>query len=596
MAKIYLVDSENIGSSWSQLLSSMSDEDKMYVFYTDKSPYISYENLLQVIAHCHIPVFIKCFEGKNALDFQLVSELGFKLCQDPDQEFVIVSDDYGYDAAVRYWSGKKYNVRRIGKKYCRPLQPRRNEDAPAVQTEVVAVHVQDEQPVQSEQPIREEQPVQSEQHTQEEQLVQSEQPIREEQPVQSKQPTQNERHVQSEQPIREEQPAQSEQTAQNEQLVKSENSMQEEQFVQNEQPMQEEQSVQSEQPTQNEQPVQSEYSMQEEQSVPSEQTTREEQSAQNEQTIREMQPTQNEQPAQKEQPVQSRKSTREEQFKKNEQSARKKQPAKNVKSAQKTAAQTNDASAAVQEEQELQVAQQSELTADQQEIIEEQGTESTEQKTDSESAQNPEVIQEQPQKRSKDRRRKRRKETVKESENAEEMSDKSEGDHNQEADQALVQPEEVKKVDDGLEQQILAMVTKCSSPEPEKDAHCVRELFHSLTMSDLTTVNTAMKILIGNELGNDIYRELKEHQECRAQLDALYYPAMKDRFIHYVQIVLDRSELQGVTAEEAGDFLIRIPRKNLNSIRSAMLKEYGHELGSGIYTTFKPHIKVLNKI
>ena len=71
MAKIYLVDSENIGSSWSQLLGSMSDEDKMYVFYTDKSPYISYENLLQVIAHYHMPFFIKCFEGKNALDFQL---------------------------------------------------------------------------------------------------------------------------------------------------------------------------------------------------------------------------------------------------------------------------------------------------------------------------------------------------------------------------------------------------------------------------------------------------------------------------------------------------------------------------------------------
>ena len=66
MAKIYLVDSENIGASWSQLLSSMSETDRMYVFYTEKSPYVSYENLMQVIAYSSIPVFIKCFEGRNA--------------------------------------------------------------------------------------------------------------------------------------------------------------------------------------------------------------------------------------------------------------------------------------------------------------------------------------------------------------------------------------------------------------------------------------------------------------------------------------------------------------------------------------------------
>ena len=128
MSKIYLVDSENIGASWSVLLPSMSPEDMMFIFYTEKSPYISYDNLLQVIAHCEIPVFIKCYEGKNALDFQLVSELGFKLCQNPDAEFIIVSDDYGYDPAVRYWKERKYNVHRIGKKNCKPLPVKKQEE------------------------------------------------------------------------------------------------------------------------------------------------------------------------------------------------------------------------------------------------------------------------------------------------------------------------------------------------------------------------------------------------------------------------------------------------------------------------------------
>ena len=63
-----------------------------------------------------------------------------------------------------------------------------------------------------------------------------------------------------------------------------------------------------------------------------------------------------------------------------------------------------------------------------------------------------------------------------------------------------------------------------------------------------------------------------------------------------MQTVLDRSDLEGITAKAIGDFLLAIPRQNLNSIRSAMIKEYGHEQGSLIYTLFKPHIKVLNNI
>ena len=61
-------------------------------------------------------------------------------------------------------------------------------------------------------------------------------------------------------------------------------------------------------------------------------------------------------------------------------------------------------------------------------------------------------------------------------------------------------------------------------------------------------------------------------------------------------IVLERSDLKELDAEELGKFLLRIPRKNLNSIRASMQKEFGHELGSDIYTVYKPHIKVLNKI
>ena len=511
MANVYLVDSENIGASWSQLLASMSKEDRMYVFYTDKSPYISYENLLQVIAHCEIPVFLKCYEGKNALDFQLVSELGFKLCQDPEAEFIIVSDDYGYDAAVRYWSERKYNVRRIGKKYCRPVLPKR--DNVAVQSEVRTVQVEERkaQPVQIAEPFSEEvmnAPVISEKE--------NEQAIPEEQ-------------------VKEQPEA--------------------------EQAVLVEQTVAAEQPDTDAQPV-------------------------------------TEEQAGQEAPQKSQKDNQNQKRSRDRRKKHKKEAAKDPDKAAGTSTEENAAADTV-------IAKDSAESAEQQReangtkaepvMVEQITTEQVQTEQDQAEQDQSEQVQTEQEKNEQGQTEQNQAEQEKAEQDQTEQDqyeqEKTEQDQTEQGQIEQKENEEFK-----LDFQILDMVKRCGSPEPEKDARCVKELFCTLSMCYLTCVIYALTSLIGNELGNDIYRELKEHQECREQLDALYCPAVKNRFIHYVQIVLDRSQLEGVTAEELGNFLLRIPRKNLNSIRSAMMKEFGHDLGAEVYTVFKTHIKVLNKI
>ena len=459
MARIYLVDSENIGASWSQLLPSMSKEDKMFVFYTEKSPYISYDNLLQVIAHCQIPVFIKCYEGKNALDFQLVSELGFTLCQEPKAEFIIVSDDYGYDAAIKYWKERKYNVHRIGKKNCKPMPQRKVEESVVVRVEAEeAVKVPETELL-----IIEEQEALQEAYLKQAKVEETvaEQPVTE---VSGTQP---------EEAVLENIESSDVQEQLEAEVVQPETEQLEAEAVQPEK-----EQLQSEEQSDTEQ-LQSEV--------------------------------QSEQPAQDEALTKSQDSLKENQ----------------------------------------------------------------------------------PQKRTKERKKRHKKETAKEPEKAVEQPE-------QEADEGAKQPEKETVTEDVYEDPLdvllLGIVNKCKSLDPMKDAFTIKEMFHSISMSSLTDVNTALKILIGNELGNDIYRELKEYQECRTLLDVLYLPDAKRRFMKYAQTVLERSELEGITAKTIGDFLLSIPRKNLNSIRSAMIKEFGHEQGSLIYTVFKPHIKVLNNI
>ena len=100
------------------LLVSSQEDDEVLVFYTTKSPHMNYENVRMLKETEKEADFIKCFEGSNALDFQLVSELGYRLSQNAAREYVIVSNDTGFDAAVRYWSARKMPVSRLSGKEC----------------------------------------------------------------------------------------------------------------------------------------------------------------------------------------------------------------------------------------------------------------------------------------------------------------------------------------------------------------------------------------------------------------------------------------------------------------------------------------------
>lgn len=118
MKKIYLVDSENVGDIWVPLLAASQPEDEVIVFYTQKSPHMNYENVRMLKETDKEANFIKCFEGSNALDFQLVSELGYRLRENQECDYVIVSNDTGFDAVVRYWSLRQMSVRRLSGKEC----------------------------------------------------------------------------------------------------------------------------------------------------------------------------------------------------------------------------------------------------------------------------------------------------------------------------------------------------------------------------------------------------------------------------------------------------------------------------------------------
>lgn len=121
--KVYLIDSENVGDVWvTHIMEFAKLQDEIVVFYTQKSPYMSYENIRKLMETDREIVFIKCVEGQNALDFQLVTELGYRIGNENDKaEYVVVTNDTGFDAAVRYWKTQGKQVKRYNVKFCQML-------------------------------------------------------------------------------------------------------------------------------------------------------------------------------------------------------------------------------------------------------------------------------------------------------------------------------------------------------------------------------------------------------------------------------------------------------------------------------------------
>lgn len=127
--KHYLIDSENVGDFWIPLLELPADQAELIVFYTKNSPHMSYDSLIKLKESDRTVTFIKCYEGTNALDFQLCSELGFLIATHKGDDFIIVTNDTGYDAAVKYWRHKEYSVKRIAGKDSRTGGRRRGNTA-----------------------------------------------------------------------------------------------------------------------------------------------------------------------------------------------------------------------------------------------------------------------------------------------------------------------------------------------------------------------------------------------------------------------------------------------------------------------------------
>jgi hypothetical protein len=111
---VYLIDYENVSFHGFAGLNTLSENAELLIFYTenaDKLTFALHEQLLNAKAAVRL---IKTeAAGKNALDFQLSTYLGYLIARAPDATYYIVSKDAGFSPIIRFWSGRGVDLRQI---------------------------------------------------------------------------------------------------------------------------------------------------------------------------------------------------------------------------------------------------------------------------------------------------------------------------------------------------------------------------------------------------------------------------------------------------------------------------------------------------
>ncbi|MDE6780350.1 MAG: hypothetical protein K2J40_02680 [Ruminococcus sp.] len=112
ITRYYLIDYENVHQTGLNGIENLTENDIVVIFYTENAETLTfslYEKLVQCKAEIQL-CKVQC-GGKNALDFQLATFLGYILGNNSDTECHIISNDKGYEYVISFWKEKDIEIK-----------------------------------------------------------------------------------------------------------------------------------------------------------------------------------------------------------------------------------------------------------------------------------------------------------------------------------------------------------------------------------------------------------------------------------------------------------------------------------------------------
>jgi len=111
---VFMIDYENVSVSGLEGLEHLTVDDIVYIFYTenaDRLTFSAHRRLLECAAQIR---YYKAETGsKNALDFQIVTYLGYLIRENSSAVYHLVTKDSGFDSVINFWKKQDVQVSRI---------------------------------------------------------------------------------------------------------------------------------------------------------------------------------------------------------------------------------------------------------------------------------------------------------------------------------------------------------------------------------------------------------------------------------------------------------------------------------------------------
>ena len=113
-SRFFLIDYENVNKAGLDGIDELSKNDTVIIFYSANADSLSFEAMRLLSASRANIEYIKVDTiGRNALDFQLSSYVGYLIGRYPDAKLYIVSCDKGYSNVQIFWFGQGAKVRLV---------------------------------------------------------------------------------------------------------------------------------------------------------------------------------------------------------------------------------------------------------------------------------------------------------------------------------------------------------------------------------------------------------------------------------------------------------------------------------------------------
>lgn len=101
---VYLVDFENVRSAGLKGVENLGEDDKVVIFYSKNADAITFDvHMLLSKSRAEIETYMILRGGRNSLDFQLSTYLGYLVMENRYRNIVIISADKGFLCAINFW-------------------------------------------------------------------------------------------------------------------------------------------------------------------------------------------------------------------------------------------------------------------------------------------------------------------------------------------------------------------------------------------------------------------------------------------------------------------------------------------------------------